>query len=383
MQVPTPVKKIVDVLGLRFCIQRFLFNLKRNRSENADSAYFLENKKVTKLRAGRPIDLLVVTPWADPNRHLWEIAGGNYFFEIFHSAKEYFANKKIENIRIGYGDSDWKYNLLGAIRNSNPKNILIQVESDPDGSGDWTIDSFAQMLKKIGWNGRFFLLTYDSVFPLHMFRIDRVTRIFRKSVVISIDRYCRGYYRARVPNIGPAFLPLSEATLLAIQDYFQVIDNEWTRELGRKFTFVGAEYDYRRVALTAIRDTGLELSINPQNRGSEQASYLKYALALHSSLATLNFSRAHVIDVAQVKSRVIEAMLFQCVLVTDEGSILEKFFEPGVDFLTYSSPEELLRIYQNLLSDKNKVEHMKKNAFDRAIKVNKSSFWGEFEKLMD
>ncbi len=375
--------RIIDTFGLRFNVQRFQFNVQRNRIDSRRRWIRYENNGEPASSLSSALDLLIIAPWADTHRQPWEIAGGNYFFEILQSAREFFGERQIKCLKITFGQMDWARQIVNQVISLNPRNILLQVETDPDGSGDWNIDSLARSLKSLGWTGQLFLLSYDSVFPLHMFRIDRVTRIYRKSVVISIDRSCRDYYRAKAPNIGPAFLPISEVSLTAINQHF--LSDTVREKLGleSKLTFIGAEYGYRSIALKSLLEVGVEVSINPHIKGFDTPSYLEYATALHSSLATLNFSRANVIEIAQVKSRVIEAMLFNCIVVTDDGQVLEKFFEPSLDFIYYSSPQELLRIYENLLLDKERQNQIKQSALKRAREVNKSSFWGEIEKLMD
>jgi len=374
---------IIDAFGLRFYMQRFLFNIRRNRIDSRSHRI-----KFKFIKGGTPLvnsmlDLLIIAPWTNTQRQPWDIAGGNYFFEILHSASEYFGEKQIKCLRISFKQKDWARQIISQAISANPRNILLQVETDPDGSGDWNIDSLARSLKSSGWSGRLFLLSYDSVFPLHMFRIDRVTRIYRKSVVISIDRSCRDFYRAKAPNIGPAFLPISQASLTAIDRHLLSEASQKKGGFESQLTFIGAEYGYRSVALKALLEVGLKVSINPHNKGPNRPSYLDYATALHFSFATLNFSRAHVIEIPQVKSRIIEAMLFNCLVVTDDGHVLEKFFEPNIDFIEYSSPQELLRIYQDLIVDQDKQNQVRLSALKRALDLNKSSFWGEFEKFMD
>lgn len=372
--------RVIDCLGLRFYIQRFMFNVQRIRFNFVHRRIDLSGFSHIDSHMKSSLDFLIIAPWTDMQRQPWEIAGGNYFFEILQSAREIFNEKQIGFQRIGLGQSGWEIQIINQVITDNPRNLLLQIETDPDGSGNWNIDSLARNLKRIGWKGRLFLLSYDSVFPLHMFRIDRVARIYQNSVVISIDRSCEEYYRSAAPNIGPAFLPISQASLQAINQHFA---SEAGLGLGSDLTFIGAEYGYRLIALDALHKAGLPISINPHNKGIRIASYLEYASAIHDSLATLNFSRAHVIDSPQVKSRIIEAMLFNCVVITDDSHVLEKFFDINLHFLSYSSPQELVKIYQDLVTDKDRQEQFKQRALTRALEVNKWSFWGQIERFMD
>jgi hypothetical protein len=375
-------KRFINFLGLRLYIQRLLFNFKRNRFEAQNIGHFYRQIVDVSRESQPETDLLIVSPWVNPIRQPWRFSCGNYFFEIYQSALELFPEKIIKVKRIEFHESDWIRNLSREVLLLRAKNLLIQVETDPDGTGNWNIDVFVRVLKDANWNGQIFLLTYDSVFPLHMFRIDRVARIFRKVVVISIDRSCAGFYRGNAPNIGPGFLPISEKSINVLTTHFQSIERRGEGAKKYGLTFIGAEYPYRTVALQAIRDEGLSVSVNPQRHGLLDSTYEHYAEAIHSSIATLNFSRAHVIDLAQLKSRVIEAMLFKCIVITDDEDLINRFFTLNEDFLLFKSPKELVTIFSDLLTDQEKQDFLVGRAYEKAVQVNRTSFWGEVEKYL-
>lgn len=381
MSIKSSFKTLVIRMGLKFPLQRIAFNYKRAKETRATPTQILRDLAIVQSPEMSSVDLLIVAPFVDSRKQPWEAAGGNYFYEIYQSAVEYFTDKVIELHRVENSDFNWISSLAIYVNENNPRIILFQVETDPNNSGEWNIDVAVRTLKKMGWNGLLLLLSYDSVFPLHLYRIDRVVRLYKNAVVISIDRPCKDFYRGRAPNIHSLFLPISQESLSVLKGYFLSAPHY---PLANQFSFIGAEYGYREEILANFQESGANISINPHKaRGTGFAPYKEYALALRSSLATLNFSRAHTFDIAQVKSRVLESMLFHCVLITDDYRILEKLFDVKKHFLYFESAEDLKRIHSELISKPQMVQEITSNAFEKADTLNKNLFWGSISRYFD
>jgi hypothetical protein len=361
---------ILDRLGLKFRIQRYLFNRKRDRSKNDSGEFQLEPTVDFSVFS---LDWLLVAPFVSEKRQPWRIGGGNYFFEIFESGRELSPEKSFQVYRVSENELHWKENVAQIVREANPANLLIQVESEPNGGTEWTIDFLVLQLRNLGWKGRVVLLSYDSVFPLHLFRIDRITRSDSNCVVVSIDRSISGYYRGKSQNISQVFLPVS------LKSYEFLIGECKSISKLHHLSFIGALYDYRTSKLEMLKSMGLKIQINPHVTQESEGSYLEYVRCLSESSLTINFSRAHVFDIPQLKTRILEASLFGCVVLTDEHLHASKYFQQGKEFLFFNSPVELEKICSKLNASDPVIEGIAAAAQARAKSIMRESFW---EKLL-
>ncbi len=362
--------RILDRLGLKFRIQRGLFNRKRDRSKND---YELLRIEPTLNFSDYSLDWLLIAPFVSEERQPWRIGGGNYFFEIFESARELAPEKSFQVYQVSENQQDWKEKVAQLVRDANPANLLIQVESEPNGDLEWTIDFLVLQLRNLGWKGRVVLLSYDSVFPLHLFRIDRVTRSDSNCVVVTIDRNISGYYRGKSQNISQVFLPIS------LKSYDFLIGECKSVSKRHSLSFIGALYDYRNSKLEILKSMGLNIQVNPHVTQESERSYLEYVRCLSESSLTINFSRAHVFDIPQLKTRLLEASLFGCVVLTDEHLHASKYFQQGKEFLFFDSPVELVRICSKLNESNPVVEGIAAAARAKAKSIMRESFW---EKLL-
>jgi len=315
------------------------------------------------------LDWLLIAPFVSEERQPWRIGGGNYFFEIFESGRELAPEKSFQVYQVIENQQDWKENVAQLVRDTNPANLLIQVESEPNGDSEWTIDYLVIQLRNLGWNGRVVLLSYDSVFPLHLFRIDRVTRSDLNCVVVTIDRNISGHYRGESQNISQVFLPIS------LKSYDFLIGECKSVSKRHPLTFIGALYDYRTRKLDTLKSMGLNIQVNPHVTQKSKRSYLEYVRCLAESSLTINFSRAHVFDIPQLKTRMLEASLFGCVVLTDEHLHASKYFQQDKEFLFFDSLVELERICSNLNESNPVIEGIAAAAQARAKSIMRESFW--------
>jgi hypothetical protein len=361
---------ILDRFGLKFRIQRILFNRQRDRLRiESELLWVAPNVNFSDFS----LDWLLIAPFVSEKRQPWRIGGGNYFFEILESGRELSPEKSFQVYQVIENEQYWKESVAQLVREVNPANILIQVESEPNGDSEWTIDVLVAQLRNLGWKGRIVLLSYDSVFPLHLFRIDRVARSDSNCVVVTIDRSISGRYRGKSQNISQVFLPISLKSYEFLTFECRLVSKIYP------VSFIGALYDYRISELDTLKSMGLDIQVNPHVIGESEGSYLEYVRCLSESLLTINFSRAHVFDIPQLKTRMLEAGLFGCVVLTDEHSHASKYFQQGKEFLFFDSPIELERIYSNLNELDPSIQGIALAAQARAKSIMRESFW---EKLL-
>lgn len=271
--------------------------------------------------------LLIVVPISYVEN--WFPAEGNFYFEMFQSAKERHPDWRIE-VFFCAAHEEWQKSLEGTLIKVNPDIMIISSEIDPDGKSDWTLDIFVHGL--IGkWNGTICYLLFDSAFPLHMWRLKRLIRLNSKHFVVSIDQNLSKEEKINCTNIGPIFLPISKVSLKILNDSIQrkIVDENLEPIY---ISFIGQEYPYRRKILSEIATTFVNIQINPQSLMRNPESYLSYITALHLSKFSINMSRQHVIKKSQLKCRVLEASLFGSYVISDESIYTRLFLEEGDHF---------------------------------------------------
>lgn len=292
----------------------------------------------------------------------WEPGTGNLMFEIVATAVEKYGDSNISKFFCSERDQKWKEKLLKQIQLENPTELFLNIEIDPDNSWKWTWDELINSLRMV-WRGRLRLFLYDSVYFLHLWRLDLITRRDRNCDVISIDINCKKFYRGPAPNIGPAIIPISKESLLATQQIFNL-------QKKIQVSFVGALYPYREKALRQLVQKNIAIQVNPHKREKDSGSYLDYLRALGESSFTINFSRANRMNRKQMKCRMLEASITGAIVISDERKWTSKFFRPGHDYIYVRKIGEAHQKLKNLSSEE--VYLLKENALARAHAVNKS-----------
>lgn len=77
-------------------------------------------------------------------------------------------------------------------------------------------------------------------------------------------------------------------------------------------------------------------------------SYSEYAKFMKSSKMVVNMALCGSERATQVKARVVEAGLAKCCLLEEQGSATARWFVPGMDYLEYRDPEELIKIVERI-----------------------------------
>ena len=103
---------------------------------------------------------------------------------------------------------------------------------------------------------------------------------------------------------------------------------------------VGSYRDYRNEYLNFLSDNCVfKFHISSFDR-KNQISHNEYAEILSTSKISINFSLS--VDSHQLKGRISESMLSGCLLLESKNDQIVEYFDDGVDFVSFSSKEDLL-----------------------------------------
>ena len=318
--------------------------------------------------------LIICPAWDTRPDEAWGPAGGHFFYELIETARDRYGPDAVNHLRVDSGSNGWQDAVVGAAKELNPSHILCQIEIDPDGSGEWTYDILLSKLRKF-WSGTFVMLLYDSVYHLHLARLDRITRRDPSCLVAAIDRDVTGLYRGNAHCIGPLLLPISRRSI----DLLDASTSTSGQSIDGDISFVGATYDYRAKLLDELTQVGIRVSANPQIDNEGTSSYPSYIGALSASGSTLNFARAHIFNIPQLKCRVLEASAFGCVVFSDDEKLTGTYFTPGQEFVFFHSPEDLRMKLDYYKNHGEALEEIRVNARAKARVLASVSFWDEID----
>jgi hypothetical protein len=318
--------KLLKVIGLYDQYARLRFNMNRNSIIPVKDAPKTNLINIQTLREESKSLLIVVPSYYAKN---WNPAEGNFYFEIYESAKEKYPGWEVK-VHFCEEEKEWHGELTTHIKVMNPDILLISSELDPNGTSEWSLDLFVFNLSKV-WRGAICYLLFDSAFPLHVWRLERLIRINSKCFVVAIDRDLNKEEKLKALSIGPIFIPISQKSISILRE---LITAKVSKEALKPMfiSFIGQEYPYRKKLLVKIEREFPNLKINPQNKMTDSKSYLSYMTALSLSTFTLNLSRQHVIKRKQLKCRVLEAAITGSHVISDEKVYSGKFLEENRHF---------------------------------------------------
>jgi hypothetical protein len=311
--------------------------------------------------------LLIVVP--AKYQTLWECGQGNFFYEIYQSAKEKYPNMTVSFFQVTKNESCWKERLRKHMESKKPDCIFVYAEIDPDDSGNWTWPEFFLSISD-KWSGKSVFLLFDSAYPIHRWRASKLAKITRNATIASIDRKPRPSLKKDIRHIGPIFLPISMQSITLLKQQIESkVQDESLCEID--ISFIGKMYPYRTKIFDELEKRGVAVSVNPQRGFIEPDSYLSYLTALHLSAFTINLSLASGVKLKQLKCRVLETAIFGNTLITDENVFGRKFFKKNSDFVYI---QQINKLSQKMLEGKrlpydkknreNAYEHAKFNFID-------------------
>lgn len=322
---------------------------------------------------------LIVVPsiYWETSEKIWGPGQGNIFFEIYQSAMESEHLEEIFFYKVESSSGNWHLSLIKIIKEYDIGFVLIDVEQNPTGKGNWDLDIKIDYIRKF-WAGPVILFSIDMAFASHLNRAAKIVKNDSKSILIAIDRSIKKFFFAR--GLGPLLVPISQKT-------FDYIDSQFKEPIEKKYeiTFIGTVYPQREKVLKMITDLGIPLTINPHHDKVNRPTYIDYIKTIMESSYTLNLSKAGRDPVSQVKSRILEATAFGTPVLTDSrNNVLGNLpLEKGIHrFNSLSELEKIIEKKDTINEDSWAyiVRQIKKEARIHATK----NFWATIaSKLFD
>jgi hypothetical protein len=354
----------------------FVFRLiyKRLYPAPGPDVLFRETLTRTGLKPIRKI--MIVSPQSCANGNIaWAPTEGNYFYEIWQSARERFGSSRVLLHQVAPGDTDWAERLAADIEAQDPTHVIFYGEEDPNGE----VNSWARVGATLAgvWTGELIFLMYDSVYWWHIFAAETLAEVYPNVSVHAIDTFPREL-RKGIPRSGPGFLPTSLETMRDLDSRRHFTDRPDSPET---VTLIGQLYPDRITQLAKFARRGIDIVVNPHRTGkSERPSYDVYAAAIGHSWATLNLSRNHGMPRKHVKARVLEAPLFGTLLVTDERRLTSGLI-PEDAFIYFRSARHLKKLMRRLKENPQEHEAIRDRGHRLARGLAQSSFWDAIEGM--
>jgi hypothetical protein len=225
---------------------------------------------------------------------------------------------------------------------------------------------------------------FDSSYPWLTIPVRRVARMSERFVLVDICMPMDGAMVRGRPEVGPVNMPVSRQSQQVIEEAVGVVEKEFD------VSFIGVLYPYRVEAIEACRQHGLRLEVNPHRvdapndlRSSQanQPTYIDYMRGLAQSQTTINFARSSAGDFYQLKTRVLEACLMGCLVLTDDDDRTGLFWDED-QFARFTSPADLPAVVEHLLADPERLTTAQQAARDRARAISVTGFWGAIDDVL-
>ncbi len=303
--------------------------------------------------AARP-SLVVIVPMQGPSFETWKPEGGNFFYEVAQSAREYAGADKVSifEVRAEELPADWHERLIRFLVSSQATHLMGQTECDPTTSADQTWDVLWEQLAP-RWDGVFLGVMFDSAFRM---------------ITLSARR-----------EVGPVNMPISNESLAAL--YAEIGAVEQIHDVS----FIGALYPYRVEMIEALRAHGVDVAVNPHRADTtrdfaesrtNQPTYVDYMRGLAQSKMTINFSVSSSLNGQQLKTRILEASSMGCLVLTDDVDRSDRFWIPGDEVGYFTDPSEVPALVESYLADPERLARAQAAGKARARSINVLSFWG-------
>lgn len=319
--------------------------------------------------------LLILVPpsWSD-DKKAWAPAQGNYYFDIWQSARELYGEQAVYTHQIRAEDEFWVSSTTKIINELAPSHIMFHVEDLPLGGVRSFLDFGMEL--NLFYKGQLTLLMYDSIFWNHLFIAEAFAEVFNRTSVLATDRFPK---ELRINSkAGPAPLPTSNESLIALEEKYAS-----TKTSNPEFnvSFIGRVYGYRKLKLRIAHLLKVDIATNPHKLPGSNSlpEFIEYYSAFRNSIGTVNWARANGSLVKHAKTRILEAVLFQTILITDERKITKTIV-----------PEDAFVFFRNSLDLKIKITKLLNNPELMKLKMKRSQesadfvktlFWRKFESL--
>ena len=328
---------------------------------------------------------LVIVPKDGPSFDNWKVAGGNFFFEISQAAREHFGADTVSLFSPEPGETvpDWHERLARYLLESGATHLAVMVETDPDGAGTWSWDLLWSQLAP-RWPGVMLGVTFDSAYRWISIPMRRVARMNDRFLLVDICMPMDGSMVKGRPEVGPVNMPVSNLTMAAVDARIAGLPKIYD------VSFLGSLYPYRVAMIEELRARGVNVAVNPHHQAGEvldlegsrahQPGYPDYMAGLAQSQMTINFGRSSAGDFFQLKTRVLEAELVGCVVLTDDVDRTDRYWIPDEEYAYFATPEDVPDLVTSLLADPDRLARMQEAGRTRARAINVSSFWGGVEE---
>lgn len=331
----------------------------------------------------RDVHVLVV-PQEGPDFESWQPGTRNFYFEVWQTAIGMLGATHVSFLDVARAEpwESWIPRLVAMAKDVGATHIITHIESDPGSdSSTWHWDiAWAELLRS--WDGVLLGVMFDSAYYWIRAQSNRLARMSHRFMVVDICMPMDGSMHHGRPEVGPVNLPMSTNSLDLVRERCAAMEKTWD------VSFIGVLYPHRIQALEELQSRGVSIAVNPHRSDhasdyastrTDQPPWLDYMAALAASFITINFSRSNAAPVQQLKTRVIEAMLAETVLVTDDVDRTERFFSPGVDYLTFTGVEDLPDVITEALKDPDGLRMMAGNARVKAEALALRGFWEAIE----
>lgn len=141
--------------------------------------------------------------------------------------------------------------------------------------------------------------------------------------------------------------------------------------LGQVSNYRSVRNEYIDYLKKSLQDLNIYISKNDREY---QISHIEYANILCRSKLSINFSQS--VNGDQLKGRVFDILLSECVLLESNNDQTNKLFNPNKDYIEFSSKEDLVHKIKILLSDENLRKEIARNGKSKVMeKYNTEIFW--------
>jgi hypothetical protein len=323
---------------------------------------------------------LVIVPMQGPSFDTWKPAGGNFFYEIAQSAREYAGADRISIFEVMPEESpaEWHERLIRFLIATGATHVMGQTECDPTTSADQTWDVLWEQLAP-RWDGVFLGVMFDSAFRMITLSARRIASVSDRFLVVDICMPMDGSMKRGRPEVGPVNMPISNESLA-------VLDAEiGTVEQIHDVSFIGALYPYRVEMIEALRAHGVDVAVNPHRTDvtrdfaesrTNQPTYVDYMRGLAQSKMTINFSVSSSLNGQQLKTRILEGSSMGCLVLTDDVDRSDRFWVPGDEVGYFRDPSEVPALVESYLADPDRLARVQAAGKARARAINVTSFWG-------
>ncbi len=323
---------------------------------------------------------IVVVPMEGPSYENWMPAGGNFFYEIAQSAREYAGADKVTIFEVLENESvaDWHEHLIRFLINEKATHLVAQIETDPNPPNQATWDVlWAQLSTR--WGGVFLGVLFDSAFRMITLSAREIAQFSDRFVIVDICMPMDNSMKRGRPEVGPVNMPISNESLAALDAAIGEVDQI------HDVSFIGALYPYRVEMIEALRAHGVDVAVNPHRADvtrdfhesrTNQPTYVDYMRGLAQSKMTINFSVSSSLNGQQLKTRILEGSSMGCLVLTDDVDRSDRFWVPGDEVGYFTDPSEVPALVESYLADPERLARAQAAGKARARSINVTSFWG-------